>query len=105
MAFLGIGSESMAEMANNDVAQEIMQDEGFKAQIQNVVNELGKINWALIIPLYFFYFIAGYMLYASLFAAVGAAAGDDINEAQSLTTVVMLPLMAAFYIGLSLIHI
>ncbi len=104
MAFLGIGSESMAEMANNDVAQEIMQDEGFKAQIQNVVNELGKINWALIIPLYFFYFIAGYMLYASLFAAVGAAAGDDINEAQSLTTVVMLPLMAAFYIGFAAVQ-
>ena len=104
MAFLGIGSESMAEMANNDVAQEIMQDEGFKAQIQNVVNELGKINWALIIPLYFFYFIAGYMLYASLFAAVGSAAGDDINEAQSLTTVVMLPLMAAFYIGFAAVQ-
>ena len=104
MAFLGIGSESVAEMANNDVAQEIMQDEGFKAQIQNVVNELGKINWALIIPLYFFYFIAGYMLYASLFAAVGAAAGDDINEAQSLTTVVMLPLMAAFYIGFAAVQ-
>lgn len=41
------------------------------------------------------------MLYASLFAAVGAAAGDDINEAQSLTTVVMLPLMAAFYVGIA----
>ena len=26
---------------------------------------------------------------------------DDINEAQSLTTIVMLPLMAAFYIGIS----
>ena len=59
------------------------------------------INWALIIPLYIFYFIIGYMIYASLFAAVGAAAGDDINEAQSLTTIVMLPLMAAFYIGIS----
>jgi len=104
MAFFGIGSESMAEMANNDVAQEIMQDEGFKAQVENVINELGKINWALIVPLYFFYFIAGYMLYASLFAAVGAAAGDDINEAQSLTTVVMLPLMAAFYIGFAAVQ-
>ena len=97
--FLGLGSTGMEELANNEVAQEMMADEGMKAQAQNIINELGKINWGLIIPLYFFYFIAGYMLYASLFAAVGAAAGDDINEAQSLTTVVMLPLMAASYIG------
>ena len=97
--FLGLGSTGMEELANNEVAQEMMADEGMKAQAQNIINELGKINWGLIIPLYFFYFIAGYMLYASLFAAVGAAAGDDINEAQSLTTIVMLPLIAASYVG------
>ena len=102
-AFLGLGTSGMEELANNEVAQEMMADEGMKAQAQNIINELGKINWALIIPLYFFYFIAGYMLYASVFAAVGAAAGDDINEAQSLTTVVMLPLMAAFYVGIAAI--
>ena len=104
MTFLGIGSAGMEELANNEVAQEMMANEGIKAEIEKVVNELGKMNWALIIPLYFFYFIAGYMLYASLFAAVGAAAGDDINEAQSLTTVVMLPLMAAFYIGFAAVQ-
>ena len=99
MSFLDLGASGMEELANNEVAQEMMADGGMKAQAQNIMNELGKINWGLIIPLYFFYFIAGYMLYASLFAAVGAAAGDDINEAQSLTTIVMLPLIAASYVG------
>lgn len=100
-AIFGLSSGAMTEMANNEVAQEIMADEGVKAQVMNVLKELRSINWALIVPLYFFYFIAGYMLYASLFAAVGAAAGDDINEAQSLTTVVMLPLIIGFYIGMA----
>ena len=97
----GLDPGAMQEMSGGQAAQEIMADEGVKTKVLQVMKELMAINWALIIPLYIFYFIIGYMIYASLFAAVGAAAGDDINEAQSLTTVVMLPLMAAFYIGIS----
>ena len=99
--FLGLEASATAELANNEMAQEIMADEGVRAKIMDIMRELQSINWGLIVPLYFFYFIAGYMLYASLFAAVGAAAGDDINEAQSLTTIVMLPLMIGFYIGMA----
>jgi len=99
--FFGIDVSGMQEVANNDAAKEIMENEAVKSKIAEILKELMAVNWALIIPLYFFYFIIGYLMYASLFAAVGAAAGDDINEAQALTTVVMLPLMAAFYIGIS----
>ena len=106
--FLGIdlsgSSAAMSEVANNPAAQEIMADNEFKEGVTKVLKELMALNWALIIPLYIFFFIIGYLIYASLFAAVGAAAGDDINEAQSLTTVVMLPLIAAFYIGMSAVQ-
>jgi len=44
------------------------------------------------------------LLYSSMFAAIGAAAGDDINEAQSLTTIAMLPLVAAFYIAFAAVR-
>ncbi len=99
--FLGLEASATAELANNEMAQEIMADEGVRAKIMDIMRELQSINWGLIVPLYFFYFIAGYMLYASLFAAVGAAAGDGVNEAQTLTTVVLVPLAAAFYIAIS----
>lgn len=100
-AIFGLDPGGMQEISGGQAAQEIMANENVKTEILKVMKELMAINWALIIPLYIFYFIIGYMIYASLFAAVGAAAGDDINEAQSLTTIVMLPLMAAFYIGIS----
>jgi ABC-2 type transport system permease protein len=52
----------------------------------------------LIVPLFLFYFIVGYVLYASLFAAVGSAMSDDLNESQALTLPISIPVIIAFYI-------
>ena len=52
-------------------------------------------------PLYLFYFLVGYFTYAALFAAIGSAVGDDIQEAQSLTMIATMPLMVSVYIGFS----
>lgn len=68
---------------------------------QKVMIELGALNWFKIIPLTLFYFLGGYFAYAALFAAVGSAVGEDINEANSLTMPIMLPLVFAVYIGIS----
>jgi ABC-2 type transport system permease protein len=38
------------------------------------------------------------MVYAALFAAIGAAVGDDINDSQSLTMFVSIPIILAIYI-------
>lgn len=101
-SLFGLSSmDTMGDMANNEGVKQVMENDQVKATIMKVLKELASINWLLIVPLYLFYFMIGYLMYASLFAAVGAAAGDDINEAQSLTTVVMLPLIAGFYIGMS----
>ena len=74
-----------------------------KEQIGKVLAELSQLNWWKIIPLTLFYFFAGYFAYASLFAAIGSAVGEDINEANSLTMPIMLPLVFAVYIGVSAI--
>lgn len=103
-AFFGLDVSGMQDITNNEAAQQVINDEGVQNKIMTIMRELMGMNWTLIIPLYIFYFIIGYLIYASLFAAVGAAAGDDINEAQSLTTIVMLPLMAAMYIGFAAVQ-
>lgn len=103
-AFFGIDTTGMSDIANNEMAQEAMANPKVQQQVGNILRELSALNWAMILPLYFFYFIIGYLVYASLFAAVGAAAGDDINEAQTLTTIVMMPLMIAFYIGFAAVR-
>ncbi len=70
-------------------------------KIATIIAEVKALNWFKIIPLTLFYFLAGYFAYASLFAAIGSAVGEDINEANSLTMPVMLPLVFAVYIGMS----
>lgn len=97
--FLGVDPATIQQSANLPQQAEMST----ALQIGQIMNELGSMNWALIIPLSIFYFLAGYFAYASLFAAVGSAVGEDINEAQSLTFPLMMPLMFGFYISFSAI--
>ena len=87
---MGVSAEDM------QAAMEANQDSG---KIEEIMREIGKLNWGMILPLVLFYFLTGYFAYAAMFAAVGSAVGEDINEAQSLTLPIMMPLMLAFYIG------
>ncbi len=55
-------------------------------------------NWGLIIPCFLFYFIAGYLFYAALFAAVGSVVNEDPQEAQSLMLPITMPIILSFVI-------
>jgi ABC-2 type transport system permease protein len=96
---MGIDTSQMVDTAS--MPPEMMNS--MTGKIGSILAELKNMNWILIVPLTLFYFIAGYFAYASLFAAVGSAVGEDINEAQSLTFPLMLPLMFGFYISISAI--
>ena len=63
-----------------------------------VMEELQAQRWAVILPLFIFYFLGGYFLYSSLFAAVGSAMSDDMGEGQALTIPITIPVVLAFYI-------
>ncbi|MEO1624874.1 MAG: ABC transporter permease [Bacteroidota bacterium] len=77
-------------------AQIDVEDIEYKAALG--MAELAGQNWALIIPLFIFFFLGGYFLYASLFAAVGSAMSDDLGEGQALTLPITIPIILAFYI-------
>lgn len=47
---------------------------------------------------FIFYFIGGYLLYASLFAAIGSVVSEDQQEAQQLVFPVMMPIILGFVI-------
>ena len=42
------------------------------------------VNWPLVIFCFLFYFLGGYLFYASLFAAIGSVINEDPQEAQAL---------------------
>jgi len=70
----------------------------------DISNELASLNWALIMPLFIFYFLGGYFLYASMFAAVGSAMGDDLGEGQALTIPITIPVVLALYIMMAAVQ-
>ncbi len=59
---------------------------------------LGTLPWALIISCFIFYFLGGYLLYASLFAAIGSVVSEDQSEAQQFVFPVMMPIILGFVI-------
>ncbi|MEM6769268.1 MAG: ABC transporter permease [Bacteroidota bacterium] len=92
--FFGFDPDAAQQVPNSpDVDPEEMQ-----TMIEQVMTGLGEINWWVIIPCFIIYFLTGYFMYAAMFAAIGSAMGDDMGEGQSLTMVVFIPVILAFYI-------
>jgi ABC-2 type transport system permease protein len=88
-AFLGMDA---ATMQTSIPAQQGGSEE-MASQASMVFEALSSQNWGYILPLFLFYFVGGYFIYASLFAAVGASMGDDMGESQSLSMVAMAPII------------
>lgn len=59
---------------------------------------INSVPWGMVTFCFIFYFLGGYLLYASLFAAIGSVVSDDQNEAQSMVFPVMMPIALAFVI-------
>lgn len=56
------------------------------------------VNWMLILSCFIFYFLGGYLFYASLFAAVGSVINEDPQEAQQLMMPISMPIIFSFII-------
>lgn len=59
---------------------------------------LSSLPLAKIAFSFLFYFIGGYLTYASLFAAIGSVVSDDQQEAQQMIFPVMMPIILGFVI-------
>lgn len=64
-----------------------------------VLTTLGNINWGQMILAFVIYFILGYLLYASFFAAIGSAVENEADTNQ-LQIPVTIPLMLAFFVAI-----
>jgi ABC-2 type transport system permease protein len=66
--------------------------------IQLYIRELWNLPIATIIICFILYFIGGYFLYSSFYAAIGAAVDNETDSQQFLLPIIM-PLILAVYIG------
>ncbi|MCX8472926.1 MAG: ABC transporter permease [Sediminibacterium sp.] len=70
-------------------------------QIYRFKTAISTVNWPLIISCFVFYFLGGYFFYASLFAAIGSASGDDPQDAQTLIIPVSMIIVVSLMIMIS----
>lgn len=93
------------EKVQNNLAQiqkidsEKQSDVISKVDEESPMSEVSKVlestNIPMIIAAFLFYFFVGYMLYSSLFAAIGSAV-ESATEAQQFTFIVMVPIILSF---------
>lgn len=73
-------------------------DASFLADMQNVLEVIAGINIPHLILMFLLYFVGGYLLYASLYAAIAASMSSD-EDANQFMMPIMIVLMVAFYSG------
>ncbi len=71
---------------------------GLNESVYAVFDMLNSINFVLIIGMFLFYFIGGYLLYGALFAAIGSAA-DSETDTQQFMLPITVPLILSIAVG------
>ena len=86
---------AMGGLSTEDMAQ-MTQDEN---QIGTIISTLKDVNWGQMIIAFLVYFVLGYLLYASFFAAIGSAVENEADTNQ-LQIPITIPLMLAFFVAI-----
>lgn len=68
-------------------------------QDSSVISALRELNYAEILTSFVIFFVLGYLLYASLFAAIGSSVENEADSSQ-LQLPVTIPLLLGFFIAL-----
>ena len=87
-------TELQEQMMGGSGAEQSMSPE----KMDKMMNIWNSINIPATLALFLFYFIGGYLLYSSLFAAIGSAV-DNETDTQQFMMPVMIPLVVAIFIA------
>ncbi len=84
--------ESIPAVQTEDMSQGLQE---FTRLFENAMNQ----DWLLIILSFIFYFLTGYLLYASVFAAIGSAV-DNETETQQFMLPVTIPIILGLMVAM-----
>jgi ABC-2 type transport system permease protein len=90
----GVDAENLQSM--NNVTQ-VSSDSFDNFSAKEVVAAIFGLKWWLILPSFIIFFLGGYFIYSSLFAAMGSAINEDMGEGQQLMLPIVIVVMIAFY--------
>ncbi|TXK47122.1 ABC transporter permease [Pontibacter qinzhouensis] len=91
-------------VAGEDLTEEeqAVEDNKTKAVMGTALSALSNLNIPLILGCFLFYFLGGYLLYGSLFGAVGAAV-DNETDTQQFMFPITIPLVISFILSYSVV--
>ena len=90
-----------ASEANKTMPGAMGGNSAMAMKMMDMGKAFSNVNWLLILGSFVFYFLGGYLFYASLFAAIGSVINEDPQEAQSLMLPITMPIMFGFIIMMS----
>ena len=92
-------AEQIMEMAGGqaDMMGDVMAASA-NSEMGAVISTISQINFPLVIGSFLLFFIFGYLLYSSMFAAIGSAVDNEADTNQLLIPVTI-PILAAFFIA------
>jgi ABC-2 type transport system permease protein len=116
---VGIQRAVFPELSQNPTQQVIAQDvmssdnsrqagttgsEGEDMEmLQEIFTSIDTVNFGLILGMFIFYFLAGYLLYASFFAIIGSAV-DNETDTQQFMFPVTVPLIIGIFVMINAIQ-
>ncbi len=104
LVVMGVFAGQMAELSAiaNDPALSAGSPD--QAEIARFVAAFQQINLWSIFFTFLFYFLGGYILYGSMYAAIGSAAGEEMDSNQSLSFIVTGPIILSIMIMSSVVQ-
>ncbi|WP_439880200.1 ABC transporter permease [Pontibacter sp. MBLB2868] len=90
------------EVDVDDEEQVAAQENGAAEVIGESMTALSNLNIPLIVGCFLFYFLGGYLLYGSLFGAIGAAV-DNETDTQQFMFPITIPLIISFIMSYTLV--
>ncbi|MBL4642119.1 MAG: ABC transporter permease [Flavobacteriaceae bacterium] len=94
----GVGMTEIQTAKLSPEQIEAMKQAADSGVMETLMQEFFRLPLVTIFVLFVFYFLGGFFLYSSLFAAVGAAV-DNETDTQQFMLPIMLPLILGVYIG------
>ncbi|MFM8951178.1 MAG: ABC transporter permease [Bacteroidota bacterium] len=71
--------------------------------VSEIFAMMGSVDYGLILGCFIFFFLGGYLLYASLFAAIGSAVDSD-SDVQQFMLPVTIPMILSFIVAQNVIQ-
>ena len=84
---------------STDQAEAVSEALSDESELNVILSTVGNLPFGKIILCFVIFFIFGYMLYASLFAAIGSAVENE-GDTQQLQIPVTIPLLLGFFIAI-----